>query len=95
MGIVEDLIEGQIRIEQKLDELLKISQKSEFVTIKDIAKELDKSREWVSLHPWVQPNNGNPDLEGKPKKWLRESWDEWKKNLPEHKRRWPKIIRIA
>ena len=93
VGILEDLIEGQARIEQKLDELLEKSQQSKFITIKDISQEVGRTKEWISRNPWVLP--GPPDIEGKPKKWLRSKWDEYKKNLPEHKRRWPKIIRIA
>ena len=93
MGIIESLIEGQARIEQKLDELLVRSQQSEFITIADISREVGRTKEWISRNPWVLPRP--PDIEGRPKKWLRSRWEEYKKDLPEHKRCWPKIIKIA
>ncbi len=92
-GIIENLLEGQTRIEQKLNELLVRSQQSQFITIAGISREVGRTKEWISRNPWVLP--GPPDIEGRPKKWLRSRWEEYKKNLPEHKRRWPKIIKIA
>jgi len=68
-----------------LEEVLEHDDGGDFITIAGIAKELGRTRQWIHTHPWVLP--GPPDVDGKPKKWLREKWDEHKRGLPEAKRR--------
>lgn len=77
--------ERQKRIERKLDELLN---KSEYITIAGIAEDIGRSKEWIRRHPWVLPNFGRPDIDGRPKQWLRSNWDEWKEHLNDRRIMW-------
>ena len=86
-------------IKEELDKALN----SPTLTRSQIAKEIGRSREWLSRNPWALPQYGRPDIEGVPELWWRESWDEWRKDLPGHKASWEvmsprdreEIIRIA
>ena len=86
-------------IKEELDKALN----SPTLTRSQIAKEIGRSREWLSRNPWALPQYGRPDIEGVPELWWRESWDEWRKDLPGHKASWEamsprereEIIKIA
>jgi len=86
-GLLEQLIDRVTKIEHTLDQLVENTTSSDFITIAGIAKDIGRGKEWISRNPWVLP--GPPDLDGKPKQWLRSRWNEYKKGLPEHRRRWP------
>lgn len=82
------------RIEAKLDETIERLAKlekatlSKAVTMHDIASELGVNYQWVLDRPWVQPNFGEPDIDGRPKRWMRHTWDEWSKQLDRHQNDW-------
>ncbi len=60
-GLKEEL-EANFRniIREELERALK----PDTVTRSQIAKELGRSREWLSRSPWVLPNYGRPDVGG-------------------------------
>ena len=92
MGSYEDLVDTVHQNADRLERiealLQNLNAESPFVTIQIIAKELNRSREWVSRHPWICPNFGKPDIDSRPKQWTRQNWDGWKVNLEENRRRW-------
>lgn len=84
----EELSQFEEVVRSVVREELANSQKSEFVTMEEIASDLCRSREWVRIHPWSMPNFGVPDVNSRPKQWRRDRWEEWKKELEEHRRQW-------
>lgn len=61
---------------------------SEVMGIKEIAEEMGMSPAWVYQRPWVQPNFGQQELDGKQKKWYRRTWLAWQRNMDQHQREW-------
>ncbi len=68
------------RIEQKIDRLMKSIPVRQVVTIEDIMVELDVGRDYLRARPWMLPNFGIPDISGRQRRWLVETWTAWKKS---------------
>ncbi len=88
----DELAQIKEAVRQVVHEEFLDARRSEYVTLVDIAKELGLSRVWVWKNPWCLP--GKPDIDSRPKKWLRTRWDEYKQNMAEHKRDW-KLRRVS
>jgi len=75
------------RIEELLRQVLDQGRPS-YITMKEIAGELGVAYETVSRNPWMMPNYGQSEFGERPRKWRRQSWEAWKREIEDRKRDW-------
>ena len=57
------------------------------ITKSEIAGLLNVSRSYTDSHPWLYPNFGKSDFDGKKCKWYITTWEEWNKRSVEERKK--------
>ena len=75
-------------VEEKLDQLVAATPVRQYVDIAWICKEIGCSRDWLRSRPWALPNFGHPDVGGRPRRFVRSSWEKWSEDLTARELAW-------
>ena len=85
----EAILESLAQIQEQLKMVIASIPVREVITVSEMRTALGVGRDWLRARPWILPNYGIPDLPGRPRKWLIETWQAWKAvGFENHERAW-------